>query len=121
MQPSLVSLITRNIKSYTMKTLQPFTLETKYKSGEVVTGAHIYLSIADARALYHLTTPAYGDNEEDNELQDAANTSALKGFVKQLAERILFTDGPTTSRDSLLSKFNKPEFHSTTVGKIPID
>lgn len=81
------------------------SIETQFKHADVKIGGTIKLSVADARALYNMTTiPVFNKKAslEDLEVMNL-NAENTRRFVRGIAKKILFSGGNATDIDDLLS------------------
>lgn len=102
-----------------------FSINTERKHADVVTGATLTINLEDARGLLAMTSLAHLANKDFEESNDAyrivCETSRV--FLRDLAKRILYSEGPTTEQEELINKFATPEHESKPkiLGKINID
>jgi hypothetical protein len=103
-----------NLKSKNMEDFnaRPLVLKTERKEAEVVTGAILTLSLADARGILAMTQyPAPSAEEEHpdylhHRVVDVNQKS--RDFLRFIAKRILLSEGKTTEVEMLFDKFADP-------------
>lgn len=93
------------------KFTESFRLKTEWKEAQVSTGAELFISNEDARALLLMTEHVRPADSEDYMQTNEMRLHQSRDFVRRLAKRILYTDGLVTSQESLLEKFIGVEKH----------
>ena len=85
------------------KSDERFVLLTESKFTNVVVGGQLTLSIEDARGLYNLTTLKRDEDERSLQYEKC------RFILRNIAKKILFTTGGTTSEQDLMDMFIEPE------------
>ena len=77
------------------------------RSVEVVAGAKVTVTTADARALYNLTEIDADSFEKQGDIavsnDQLAKYEAMRAYLRKISEEILFIDGEVTDLAKLIS------------------
>lgn len=93
----------------------PIQITSKWEHTNVITGATITLTTADARALYDLTaTPTVDSKDWEQEMSEKGET--CRTILRKIAKTILLTSGDKTDIDSLITSLSTSEAKSKVFG-----
>ena len=98
----------RNVKT----TKSKITLNTSRQYTELISGANILVTTADARALYDLTTAQQSDPEKNTHCISQTQFTryeAMRKYLRTISKEILKVSGDVTTIDELLKLHDEPE------------
>lgn len=97
------------------KSTERFNLLTETRYTDVIVGGQLTLSTEDARGLYDLTTLKRDEDERNTQYEEC------RYILRNIAKKILFTAGASTSKQDLMDMFSQPEVEKENATDHPIN